>query len=365
MKTILIAHNYSENSFAIMSYNLSHYLADIGYRVIFISHKPYFEKKRIVKKERGEIIIYSWPTKKRPTSIKDFIWFSKIYLKYKPEVIVGHFVGSNITAIVSKILSFGKVNTLVYYHTLYNQIVSDSNGESFKQKLLNLRKKWFYYFLCDTIVCPSSMAKEDLLNYFSVKNGVVVLNPMADRFVSKIPASNENVIISYLGRLDISKGVFDLIKAFDIYKEKKTNSKLILNIAGSGSQESEIIEMIKGNSSVIFLGALSYEKIDAYLNKSHFTIIPSKFDNLPTVGLESLMNKTPLLISNATGLTNYLTEAKDCFKFDSNVDSLVEVFEKVENNFDLYQDMSENARKTYEEKFTLSDYCSNMLELIK
>ncbi|MEO8234790.1 MAG: glycosyltransferase family 4 protein [Flavobacterium sp.] len=365
MKTVLIAHNYSKNSFAIMSYNLAHYLADLGYRVIFISHKPYFEKKEIVKKEKGEIIIYSWPTKKRPTSIKDFIWYAKIYLKYKPEVIIGHFVGSNITAIVSKTLSFGKVKTLVYYHTLYNQIVSDSRGESIKQKILNIRKKWYYYFVCDIVVCPSAMAKKDLLNYFSAKNGVVVLNPMADRFVSKIPISNENIIISYLGRLDISKGVFDLIEAFNSYKEKKMNSKIILNIAGSGSQESEIVEIIKDNSSVIFLGALSYEKIDDYLNKSHFTIISSKFDNLPTVGLESLMNKTPLLISNSTGLTNYLTDENDCFKFDSNLDSLIKVFEKVEANFNSHQVMSENARKTYEEKFTLSDYCANMLELIK
>ena len=103
MKTILIAHNYSENSFATMSYHLAHHLADMGHKVVFISHKPFFLEKQFIKKVKGEIIVYSWPTQKRPTSVIDAIWFSKIYLKYKPEIIIAHFVGSNITISLSKI----------------------------------------------------------------------------------------------------------------------------------------------------------------------------------------------------------------------------------------------------------------------
>lgn len=117
MKTIVIAHNYSESSFATMSYHLSHHLANLGNRVIFISHHPYFSEKQIIKKGKGEVIVCSWPTEKRPTSIKDFFWYAKLYLKYKPEIVIGHFVGSNITVSVSKILSFGKVkhsNTIIH-----------------------------------------------------------------------------------------------------------------------------------------------------------------------------------------------------------------------------------------------------------
>ena len=79
MKTILIAHNYSDSSFASMSYTLAHHLADAGNRVVFISHKPYFNETKSIKKEKGEIIVCSWPTQKRPTSIKDFFWYSKLY----------------------------------------------------------------------------------------------------------------------------------------------------------------------------------------------------------------------------------------------------------------------------------------------
>ena len=49
MKTILIAHNYTQNSFASMSFNLAHHLAKLGNRVVFISHKPFFKDMKIIK----------------------------------------------------------------------------------------------------------------------------------------------------------------------------------------------------------------------------------------------------------------------------------------------------------------------------
>ena len=364
MKTILIAHNYSEKSFAAMSYHLANNLSDMGNKVIFISHHPYFSEKQIVKKENGELIIYSWPTQKRPTSVKDAIWFSKIYLKYKPEIIIAHFVGSNITISLSKILSLGKTKTFEYYHTLSNQIIEDVRKETWKQSFFFNRKKIFYKLFCDVIICPSQLAKNDLQLFFDIKKGIVILNPMVDRFERKILNSNDSIVISYLGRLDPSKGLMDLIEAFEKYKKKTPNSKLILNIAGSGRQELEIIELVKNNDSIHFVGGLSYENIDAYLNKSHYTIIPSKFDAFNVVGIESMMNQTPLLISNTTGLSEYLIDGKECYKFDATIDSMILLFERVENNFQLCEQMAKEARAAFLDKFSMAEYCNAVSDLI-
>ena len=364
MKTVLIAHNFSEISFAGMSFHFAHHLADMGNRVVFISHKPYFLMNQKIEKGSGEIIVCSWPTENRPTSIKDFVWFSEIYLKYKPDVVIGHFVGSNISILVSKLMSLGTVKTFCYYHTLSDQLLADQTHPSLKQNLLFLRKKIFYKLFCDVVICPSAKAKKDLKAFFTITKGSVVLNPMKDRFENKIRISDENIIVSYLGRFDSSKGVLDLIKAFIIYKNQSKDSKMILNISGSGSQEFEIKELIKNNPSIHYFGRLTYDKIDDYLNKSHFAIIPSKCDNLPTVGLESMMNKTPLLISNETGLTKYLKDGYECFKFDSNVDSIVSLFEKVEKNIDKQEQMGINARNTFLSLFSIENYCTVFSKII-
>lgn len=364
MKTILIAHNYTQSSFAAMSYNLAHYLADLGHKVIFISHRPYFEERQNIKKEKGEIIVCSWPTLKRPTSIKDFIWFSKMYLEYKPTIIIGHFVGSNISILVSKIVSFGSVKTFEYYHTLRTQILADTNKSKLIQKLLFVRKKIFYQLFCNVIICPSDLAKMDALKSFGVKNGLVIVNPMTDRFLGKNAISNENIYISFLGRFDSSKGIIELIKAFEKFRETKNESKIILNIAGSGSLVAEITKFANKNDSINFVGSLTYDEVDNYLKNSHFTIIPSKFDAFNVVGIESLMNQTPLLISNTTGLSNYLEEGKECFKFSPNIDSMRLLFEKVENNFDKIEQMRLNARATFIEKFGIEKYCEEFSKLL-
>jgi glycosyltransferase involved in cell wall biosynthesis len=364
MKTILIAHNYSEVSFSAMSFHLAHHLADLGHQVVFVSHQPYFSEVQVVKKENGRIIICSWPTSQRPTLLRDFSWYVSLYFKYKPDVIIGHFVGSNISLSVSKLLSFGKVKTFEYYHTLTDQLLADLRKTSKKQKMLFFRKKSFYKLFCDVIICPSALAKKDLEDFYFIDKGLVLLNPIKDRFKNKIAIDKEIITICYLGRLDPSKGVVDLIDAFTVYKNKVPNSKIILNIAGTGSQELEIREMIKDNLAINYLGGLPYDAIDDYLNRSHFVIIPSKFDNLPTVGLESMMNQTPLLLSNTVGLASYLIDGKECFKFEPNVDSMVSLFDKIENNFNLYHQMSFDARATFLDKFGIDTYCNAISNLI-
>jgi glycosyltransferase involved in cell wall biosynthesis len=364
MKTILIAHNYSEVSFSGMSYHLAHHLANLGHEVIFISHQPYFLEEQVVIKGNGKITICSWPTTKRPTLLRDFIWYISVYFKNKPDVVIGHFVGSNISLSVSKLLSLGKVKTFEYYHTLTDQLLADVKKTSTKQKMLFFRKKIFYKLFCDVIVCPSALARKNLEDFYLIEKGLVILNPIKDRFKNKMVIDAATITISYLGRLDPSKGVTDLIRSFTAYKNKVKNSKIILNIAGTGRQEEEIKEMIKDNLSIHYLGGLSYDTIDDYLNKSHFVVIPSKFDNLPTVGLESMMNQTPLLISSTIGLASYLIDGKECFKFEPNIDSMVSLFDKIENNFNLYEQMSYDARATFLDKFGMDTYCNSFSDLI-
>ncbi|KRB57328.1 glycosyltransferase family 4 protein [Flavobacterium sp. Root186] len=359
MKTILIAHNYNENSFAVISFSLANYLADQGNRVVFISYRPYFSQTEIIKKEKGEIIICSWPSENRPTSLKDAVWFSRLYFKYKPNVVIGHFVGANITIGISKLLSLNKIRTFAYYHTLMEQIELDNKKMKLKKDILFLRKKVFYKLFCDVVICPSELAKTDFEKNYHSKKGLVVLNPMKDRFSNSKTINGNAIVVSFLGRLAHSKGIIELIEAFKIYQKENQSSKIILNIAGNGGLESEIKELIKDENSIRYFGALKYTEIDQYLQNSHFAIIPSKIDNLPTVGLESMMNNTPLLISNTTGLTHYLEDGKECFKFDATIESIKLLFKRVEDDFILQPKMAINSRKTYLDKFSIEKYCFN------
>ncbi len=365
-KTIVIAHNYTKNSFAYMSYSLAHFLANDGHKVIFMSHKPFFEKPIYEKVNNGELIVYSWSNEnKRPTGYIDFLLFARIFLKHKPDICIGHFVGENITSIVSKIFSLGKTKVYNYYHTLSSQLNIDSTLSTPKRKILKFRKKIYSKLFVDCFICPSNLSKEDLFQVFGIKKSCVILNPLEDRFISDQNNINNNeIMLSFLGRIDFSKGIFELVEAFIKYIENNKNTKIKLQIAGNGSKVELLKNKIAGIEKIKFYGGLEYNAVDAYIKSGHYLVIPSLFDNLPTTGLEALMNEKPVLISNNTGLTNYLNDNYDCYKFDVNNEEIVNVLERVENNFGDYYKMTENARKTYLELFTIEKYNNKIKTLL-
>lgn len=359
MKTILIAHNFSQVSIASMSYELAHFLAAKGMSVIFVSHRPYFETSKNIEVGNGSISVYSWPTRKRPTTFKDALWYYKIHRKYTPDVVIGHFVGANITAVVSKIASFWRTKTLVYYHTVSGAITADIKNDINQIKKQRFRKQWFYRLFADLLIAPSQLAKDDLLTVFNMSKCIVVPNAIPDRYISEVK-QRDTIVISYLGRISPTKGVLEMVQAFNSYQQEHPNSGMQLKIAGRGTLEEELLDLCDKNKNVHFVGGLSYDKVDAFLRTSTYSIIPSKFDNLPTAGIESLMNYVPLLISTNTGLTNYVKDTKNSFIFTPEIAEMKQLFEKIEA-IQNTETMAQDARAVYEAHFSIENYCNTIL----
>lgn len=365
MKTILIAHNYSTASIAAMSYHLAHYLVKKGMRVVFVSHRPYFEEPLRPEVEgTGQLVVYSWPTNGRPTSVTDAKWYYRLHRRYKPTVVIGHFVGANISAVVSKVASFGKVKTLVYYHTVSGAISLDKYGlQDKKIAKQRLRKRRFYKLFVDRLIAPSPLAKEDLEKTFGVSNCTLVPNAIPDRYETTT-LDQDGITLSYLGRLVPTKGVLDMVAAFKEYLIIVPHSVLRLRLAGSGKQESDLLAMIDGVPQITFVSQLPYKEIDEFLRTSSFSIIPSKFDNLPTAGIESLMNKVPLLISEHTGLTKYIEHGKSGFVFSPEKEAMKVLFSEIEQ-INNTMAMRVAARKVYDDHFSMPNYCESILNLIE
>ncbi|NMH29476.1 glycosyltransferase family 4 protein [Flavobacterium silvaticum] len=360
MRTVLIAHNYSTDSFAAMSHELAHYLARQGFRVIFVSHRPYFKEPFHANVSPGEVIVYSWPTQNRPGSMADFYWFAKLFNKYKPQNVIGHFVGANIVIPVAKILSLGRCKTIGHYHTIH----FFEKSKSLFQRIKELRKRVLYHVFCDTIVCPSAVAQRDLKQNFNYTKTHVLLNPLPDRFKgSSSVKSQDTIILVYLGRMLRSKGVEVLLKAFGNHIRKFPQSKLRLTLAGPGQKE-EIESMLTLAPTAIYDGVKDYSEIDSYLRTADFVILPSLADTLPLVGVEALMNKVPLLISTLAGISEYLEEDRECLKFYPDVDSIQNLLERVElESFDWHR-LQSNSRLTYKDLFSMESYCAKFLGLL-
>lgn len=114
----------------------------------------------------------------------------------------------------------------------------------------------------------------------------------------------------YLGRLSKEKGIEELVEALPMIKARDQNFKLI--IAGNrGSHydlhiERRLTELgLVENKDFQFLGWINDERIkQKVIQAVDFTIMPSYYEHFPMTALESMINGTPVIISDVEGVRN-------------------------------------------------------------
>ena len=112
-----------------------------------------------------------------------------------------------------------------------------------------------------------------------------------------------------LGRLTKQKNFSLLIKAFSLIDNA---NELKLIIIGNGEEKSKlkkIVNKMKINSEVLFLGNL--EDPLGYLENAEFLVIPSLWEGLPRVAIEAQALKTPIISAcEEGGLSEILMNGK-------------------------------------------------------
>jgi len=114
-----------------------------------------------------------------------------------------------------------------------------------------------------------------------------------------------------VGRIEKSKGVFDLLEAFQIYVKKNPDWRLYY--IGTGRAEKELKERISKyglGEKVKYLGYLHRQGINKLLINAVAAVIPSYSDSLPLTFGEAMQAKVPVICSDI-GDMPYLIDRYD------------------------------------------------------
>jgi glycosyltransferase involved in cell wall biosynthesis len=366
MKKVMILHNYTEDSFAAMSYHLANDLSEKGHEVLFLSHRPYHA---VPKQINPRLKVQCWSTYKRPTYRPSDLWLVvRLLLTFRPDIVIAHFAGSNLVTVLSKLLSFGRTRTYVYYHTLSSQVSTDLTARGnpvIKRllfRLLTLRKGIFYRIFCDHVLPNSHLAYTDYVNYYGLNNGIEHITPLKDRYTGlKIDAAGP-LRVAYLGRLDQSKGMDILLEAVRELKQAYGNS-IAFEFAGRGHFEQEL-KQLDAEGLVSFIGFLDYDKVDAFLERNDVFLIPSYSDNLVTVGIEVMMKERCLIISRATGLSYYLKDGVDCLQIEPTRAAITERLQYLMEHREEVQRIADGGRQTFLDRFSIPSYLEFMNRIL-
>jgi glycosyltransferase involved in cell wall biosynthesis len=108
-------------------------------------------------------------------------------------------------------------------------------------------------------------------------------------------------LILYVGRLIEEKGVSDLLKAFRIFSQGRSDAGLML--IGDGKEKNRYAEFCKINNikNVFFEGFIQQDALPAYYAACDVFVFPSKYDPWGLVLNEAMACKLPVISSDGAG----------------------------------------------------------------
>ena len=266
-----------------------------------------FELKNFLSKEKFDIIHFN-------SSNTLFGAISAKISKYRPKTIFTFHGLSLLSKNYNKFIFLKKLIFLVFKFLLlfidYLIFISKNNLEYAKKiNLINSNKK--HALIYNGIIKPQFLSKKEAINFFEK--------------ILKINIKNK-FIIGSIGRLDYQKNYEFLIKNFNEIIKIRNDSILI--IIGDGPKFKKLNKFIEKNKleQKIFL----IKKIDCavkYLKVFDLFILPSRYEGLPTVLIEALYAKIPVIASNVDGNSEIIGE--DFVYEFNNMQSLIKLCKKI------------------------------------
>jgi len=170
-------------------------------------------------------------------------------------------------------------------------------------------------------------------------------------------------IVLFVGRIDLLKGVLNLILAFNNLIKLRTECRLI--IVGDGLLSEYIPLCYNFFNRVNFTGKVSRQDLIKFYKVADLVVLPSWGEQCSYVGIEVLMLGIPSIVSNSPGVDEMFDEGVDTIakiKLSRNNNVPIresEIFCNVINNaLNLTSNDEEilriNSRRKYLSKYSIS-----------
>lgn len=112
----------------------------------------------------------------------------------------------------------------------------------------------------------------------------------------------KNRIILFIGSLNISKSVGNIIDAFSLLLRRFPDARLL--IVGDGSLREELLEQVKKLelvNAVFFFGGVSYDNVPSMLAAGDLFVSPSLDEGMPRSVLEAMSMRLPVVVTPVGG----------------------------------------------------------------
>lgn len=281
--------------------------------------------------------------------------------KYKPDVVNTH---DWLTFLAGRVINrtFG----IPHVFTVHDTMVGKTFGKMSNPQKLGANIEKYGCKDANRVICCSEYMRKELLNIYEGKDNIRVIPcgveeqtfaVNSDDFLLKnfrsLFAREDEVLVTYVGRLDQEKGLDILLNAIGTVLQKY--SKVCFAIAGKGVMEESIQQWITKSglhNKVKLAGYIEKQVLSHFYKVSDLHIMPSSYEPFGIVALEAMVNKAPIIVANSGGLDEIIDHNIDGLKFTSgNMDSLANKILKVLEDSILRDRLKEAGYKKVKENY--------------
>jgi len=248
----------------------------------------------------------------------------------------------------------------------------------------------FYEFLHNS---PVWYKKILFHSYKKVNTSIVLLDSMKNQFkdfdnmkveivanfydkeldIKLVKKEKDKINLVYLSNIMSSKGIFELIDAFEQLSKKYDN--IYLNIAGGYiADEYMSIEKVKEkftskialNNRIKYIGkAFANEKVKLLQNSDIF-VLPTyyKSEAFPISIIEAMACRNVIVTTNYKYLPEVVSEENGVLVEPRSVDSLVEGIESLISDIGKLAQIQKHNKQEAKEKYSLDRYINNMKNIV-
>ena len=177
-----------------------------------------------------------------------------------------------------------------------------------------------------------------------------------------------SVTVLFLNRIDLAKGVLELIDAAKQLSDALP--KLRVRIVGARTHENllvkEYIHTSSVGSHVQFVGQVSEKEKEAEFMNADIYVLPSHVEDLPYGLLEAMSYGVPCVSSNVGGISSLIENGINGMLIPpKDVDALAHALEQMTRDPGLRRRLGSAARRTIEEEFSWDCQAEEMGDLYR
>jgi len=243
------------------------------------------------------------------------------------------------------------VPLLIRVHGSVSFLYFHLNGKEMKTKVRQDRE---HLNRADAVCAVSEFSGRYVKDHLSPEREVDVIYNMIDDNMFENTKNVEfgNQTILYFGKIIEMKGVFSLIKAFNMVAEKYPMARLKLVGSGETDKAQQLVDS-RFSDRVEFVGFMPHAEIIDEIDKASFCVIPSYFETFSMAAVEVQARRRALVFTERTSGKELVEDGVDGLLVDpDNVSQIADKMELLLSNVELRDKLAKRGFESCRKRFS-------------